>query len=90
MKVKLLIVIGYIGLLSGCNALDGKCDYIPPNDCSCRYSSPYDPAYYNCNCRKYNYNQTREDLYHCGKCSCVGSACATCWACGKHYDFHDQ
>lgn len=89
MKLKTWAMILCLSALTGCTALDGKCDYIPPNDCGCSVASSGMP-YPSCQCQQYNARQAKVDLYHCGGCSCVGDTCSQCWSCGKQYQFHDQ
>jgi len=88
MKMKLFAVFSAICVLSGCNALDGKCDYLPPDHCDCS-NSPFDASFYNCNCRKYKIRQVIQEPRHCGPCTCKTDTCNDCWACGTNYKFHD-
>lgn len=89
LKVKFLALVGCMGLLAGCNALDGKCDYLPSDNCSCNVSA-FDASYYNCNCKKYKANHRYINQISCASCSCANDTCSNCWFCGMHHNFHDQ
>jgi len=91
MKVKLWVTLGCIAtlVLTGCNALDGKCDYLAPDNCACS-KSPFEASYYNCNCPKYIISRVTTNQYNCGPCKCVGDTCSQCWNCGYQRNFHDK
>ncbi len=90
MRGMILVLLGCVGLLmAGCHALDGKCDYIPPNVCGCS-NDPFDPSYYNCNCKGYMKTENTRNRVDCGSCKCLNDTCSNCWSCGMMHDFHDQ
>lgn len=85
MKLRALMFIFCLVLLTGCNALSGRCDYIPPDDCGCRTC---DLSLWS-DCKRYRSIPQNYIPEHCGNEICKGGSCGQSWSCGRAYPFHD-